>query len=64
MCLKFRFDFISMERSWRTLQSRCDMLMRGREGASSRRWKRKMGDTAAILQGLGVLLAGAWAVGV
>lgn len=60
LCLKFRFDFISMERSWRTLQSRCDMLMRGREGPSSRCWKRKMGDTAEILQGGCCVLAFCW----
>lgn len=58
--LKFRFDFISMERSWRTLQSRCDMLMRGREGPSSRCWKRKMGDTAEILQGGCCVLVFCW----
>lgn len=51
-----------MERSWRALHSRCDMLMRGREEASTRCQKRKMEDTAEILQGIGVLLAIVWAV--
>lgn len=49
LCLKFRFNLIDMERSLLEDFAIKTRHAHGREGASSRYWERKVGNTAEIL---------------